>query len=245
MVMNYIIVFMEVRYMFGTIVNALAILGGSIFGYILILLFKRGIPERINDIIMKGLGLCVLLIGISSALEYKEILLVIISIAVGGIIGELIDIDKQLKKLGDNIEKKLKGKGGSVSQGFVSASLLYCVGAMAVMGSLESGLRGNHEILFAKAIIDGITAIVFTTTLGIGVALSSVSVFIYQGTITIAAQYLTAVLTASIVSDMSAIGGLLIVGIALNMMGITKIKVANLLPAVFMPILYQVVLIIL
>lgn len=228
--------------MLGTIVNALAIFAGSLGGFLLLQLFKKGIPERINDTIMKGMALCVLLIGISGALEYKQILLVIISIAIGGIIGELIDIDKQLQRLGDNLEKRLNGKGGQVSQGFVTASLVFCVGAMAVMGSLESGLNGNHEILFAKSIIDGITAAVFTTTLGIGVAISAISVFLYQGTITVGAIYLKDVLTAAVVSDMSAIGGLLIIGIALNMMKVTKIRVANLLPAVFMPIVYQIII---
>jgi uncharacterized membrane protein YqgA involved in biofilm formation len=226
----------------GTIVNSLAIFAGSISGYLIMQFFKKGVPERINDIIMKGLSLCVLLIGITGALEYKKILLVIISMVVGGIIGEVIDIDRQLQRLGDNIEKRLNGRGGKVSQGFVTASLIYCIGAMAVMGSLESGLKGNHEILFAKATIDGISAVVFTTSLGIGVALSAVSVFVYQGAITIGAVYLKDVLTAAVVSDMSAIGGLLIIGIALNMMGVTKIKVANLLPAVFIPIIYQLIL---
>lgn len=228
--------------MLGTIVNSLAIFAGSILGYVILQFFKKGVPERINDIIMKGLSLCVLLIGISGSLEYKELLLVIISIVIGGIIGELIDIDRQLQRLGDNIEKRLNGRGGKVSQGFVTASLIYCIGAMAVMGSLESGLRGNHDILFAKATIDGISAVVFTTSLGIGVALSALSVFVYQGAITIGAVYLKDILTAAVVSDMSAIGGLLIIGIALNMMGVTKIKVANLLPAVFIPIIYQLIL---
>lgn len=227
--------------MLGTIVNALAIFGGSLVGFLILQLFKKGIPERINDTIMKGMALCVLLIGISGALEYKQLLLVIIATAIGGIIGELIDIDKLLQRLGDNLEKRLNGRGGKVSQGFVTASLVFCIGAMAVMGALESGLKGNHEILFAKSIIDGITAAVFTTTLGIGVALSALSVFIYQGIITLGAVYLKDVLTAVVVSDMSAIGGLLIIGIALNMMGVTKIKVANLLPAVFIPILYQII----
>lgn len=227
--------------MLGTIVNSLAIFAGSLAGYLILQLFKKGIPERINNTIMMGMALCVLLIGISGALEYKHILLVIISIAIGGIIGELIDIDKQLQSLGDNLEKRLNGRGGKVSQGFVTASLLFCVGAMAVMGSLESGLKGNHEILFAKSVIDGITAAVFTTTLGIGVALSAATVFLYQGAITIGAIYVKDILTAVVVSDMSSIGGLLIIGIALNMMGVTKIKVANLLPAVFLPIIYQII----
>lgn len=240
--MDYIINNMEDDKVLGTIINSLAILAGSITGYLILQLFRKGVPERINETIIRGMALCVLLIGISGALEYKQILLVIISVATGGIIGEIIDIDRLLQVFGDNLEKKLNGRGGKVSQGFVTASLVFCVGAMAVMGSLESGLNGNHEILFAKSIIDGITAAVFTTTLGIGVAMSALSVFLYQGTITLGAIYIKDILTTAVVSDMSAIGGLLIIGIGLNMMGVTRIKVANLLPAVFIPVVYQIIL---
>jgi uncharacterized membrane protein YqgA involved in biofilm formation len=221
--------------MLGTIVNALAIIGGSITGYVL----RGGIPERVNETLMKGLGLCVLIIGIQNALVSNSLLLIIFSIVIGALIGEAVDIDKQLQKLGNYIESKLRGRGGKVSEGFVTTSLIYCVGAMAVTGSLESGLMGNHKTLFAKSIIDGISAIVFTTSMGIGVMFSAVSVFIYQGTITIAASLLKQILTATAVNDMMSVGGLLIIGISLNMMGITKIKVANLLPSIFIPLVYH------
>ncbi|GLC31372.1 DUF554 domain-containing protein [Clostridium omnivorum] len=224
--------------MLGTIVNALAILAGSLLGFVL----KGGIPERINDTIIKGLSLCVLIIGISGAIKTNNMLLVICSVAIGGLIGEIIDIDKGLKKLGDFIESKLSGKGGKISEGFITASLMYCVGAMAIVGSLESGLSGNHKTLFAKSIIDGISSIMFTSSLGIGVALSAVSVFIYQGIITLSASALQGLLVTSVISEISAVGSLLIVGLAFNMMGVTKIKVANLLPAVLIPIFYQIIL---
>lgn len=223
--------------MLGTIVNALAILAGSLLGFVL----KGGIPERINDTIIKGLSLCVLIIGISGAIKTNNMLLVICSVAIGGLIGEIIDIDKGLKKLGDFIESKLSGKGGKISEGFITASLMYCVGAMAIVGSLESGLSGNHKTLFAKSIIDGISSIMFTSSLGIGVALSAVSVFIYQGIITLSASALQGLLVTSVISEISAVGSLLIVGLAFNMMGVTKIKVANLLPAVLIPIFYQII----
>jgi uncharacterized membrane protein YqgA involved in biofilm formation len=225
--------------MLGTIVNAAAIIAGSLAGFIINLMIGK-IPERINDTIMKGVGLSVLLIGISSSLKVNNTLLVIFSMVTGGIIGEVIDIDKVLKRLGDGIEKRLKGRGGKISEGFVTASLVYCIGAMAVVGSLESGISGNHATLFAKSVLDGVSAIVFTSSLGIGVALSAVSVFIYQGAITLAASSLSGILTTTVVNDMSAVGGLLIIGIAINMLNLGKMKVANLLPAVFIPVLYQV-----
>lgn len=230
--------------MFATVVNAFAIIGGSLIG----ILLKGGIPERINDTVMKGLALCVMLIGIlgvvgvSGAIKSNDTLVIIFSVAIGAIIGEGIDIDNKLKKFGDKIEKKLNGRGGRISEGFVTASLVYCVGAMAVVGSLDSGLSGNYKTLFAKSVIDGISAIIFTTTFGIGVMLSSVSVFIYQGTITLAAGFLKGVLTVTAVNDMTAVGSMLIIAIGLNMIGSTKVKVANLLPGMFLPIIYQVVL---
>lgn len=220
--------------MLGTLVNCAAIIGGSLVGFI----FKGGIPERINETIMKGLALCILIIGITGAVKSENTFLVICSVVIGSLIGELIDIDKWLKRLGDGIERRLQGKGGRVSEGFVTASLIYCVGAMAIVGSLNSGLKGDHEVLFTKAMLDGISSIMFTSTLGIGVALSAVSVFIYQGIITVAASFLQTILTQQVVTEMSAVGSLLIMGLGFNMMGVTKIKVANMLPAIFIPIFY-------
>ena len=159
--------------------------------------------------------------------------------AIGALIGEVIDIDKYLNKLGDLLENKFssKDKKTSISQGFVSASLLFCVGAMSIVGSLQSGLNGNHEIIFAKSILDGISAIIFSASLGIGVIFSSITVLIYQGTITIGASFLSSILSDSVVTSMSAIGSLIIIGLGFNMLKITNIKVANLLPAIIIPII--------
>ncbi len=220
--------------MLGTIVNAAAIVAGGLAG----MLLKGGIPEKINDTIMKGIGLCVILIGISSALEVENTIVVILAMVIGGVAGELIDIDKRLNNLGDRVETMLKGKGGKVSEGFVTATLVYCIGAMAVVGSLESGITGNHQTLFAKSVLDGVSSIVFASSLGIGVALSSISVFIYQGIITLAASSLQGVLVDSVINNMSAAGGLMIMAIGFNMLGITKIKIANLLPGILVPVLY-------
>jgi len=223
--------------MLGTIVNSVAIVLGCLIG----LLVKGRVSQKISDTVMNGVALCVLYIGISGSLKGENTLVTIICIAVGALIGELIDIDKWLNKLGEFLESKCnKGqKEGSVSisQGFVSASLLFCIGAMGIVGSLQSGLSGNHETLFAKSILDGIISIILTATLGIGVMFSSISVFLYQGIITIGASALSGVLSTQVINSMTAVGSLLIIGLALNILKATNIKIANLLPAVFLPIL--------
>ena len=227
--------------MLGTIVNAAAIIGGCLIG----LIVKERLTEKISSTIMNGLALCILYIGISGALKGNDTLQTIICIAVGALIGEIIDIDKRLNDLGDMIEKKINSKKSSksnekisISEGFVTSSLLFCVGAMAVVGSLESGLQGNHTTLFAKSILDGVSSIIFASSLGIGVMLSSIAVLVYQGSITLLAGGLSTVLNDTVISNMSAVGSLLIIGLGFNMLGISKIKVANLLPAIFIPIIF-------
>lgn len=227
--------------MLGTIINSVAIIIGSIIGFFI----KGGVKEKVSNTILTGIGLCVLYIGISGSLEENNTIITIICIAVGALLGETIDIDDKLNALGKRIElgiskliKNPKEEKISISEGFVSSSLLFCVGAMAIVGSLESGLQGNHEVLFTKSILDGISAIIFTASLGIGVIFSAISVFLYQGIITIAAGALAGVLSSGVIASMTAVGSLLIVGLGLNMVGATKIKVANLLPAVFIPIAF-------
>lgn len=222
----------------GTIINCIAIIGGCLVG----LIVSGKIQERVSKNIMNGLALCVIYIGISGSLNGGDTLQMIISIAIGALIGELIDIDKWLNKLGDFLESKVKTKKGevSISQGFVTASLLFCVGAMAVVGSLENGLTGDYSTLLAKSVLDGVSSIIFASTLGIGVMLSAFVVLIYQGSITLCAGLLSGVLSTAVITNMSAVGSLLIIGLGLNMLGVTKIKVANLLPAIFIPILFGV-----
>lgn len=223
--------------MLGTIVNTVAIATCCIIG----ILIKGNIPDKLSNTVINGIALCVMYIGISGALEGSSTLVMIISIVIGSIIGELIDIDKWLNRLGDFLEMKIcknnKGKEISIAQGFVSASLLFCVGAMAVVGSLESGLKGVHDTLFAKSILDGILAIIFSASMGIGVIFSAISVFIYQGTITIGASFLSGLLSESVVNSMTAVGSLVIMALGLNMLKVCNIKVANLLPAMFIPII--------
>lgn len=215
----------------GTIVNSAAIVAGSIAG----LLLGKFIPERFSDAMEKGAALCVLYIGVDGMLAGEKTLVAILSIAIGAVLGELLQLDEHMYRLGDWIERKLGSKGSktSLSEGFVTASLLFCVGAMAIMGALDSGLTGDHSTLYAKALLDGIISVVYASTLGIGVALSAIPIFIYQGTIALGAPYLT----ESVILEMKCVGSILILGLSLNMLGLTKIKVMNYVPAVFLPIL--------
>jgi uncharacterized protein len=223
--------------MLGTIVNSLAILAGGVFG----LVFRKGISARFSHTVMQGLGLAVFMIGLAGALQSENVLLLIFSMVIGSLIGEALNIEEALSRLGQWIEKRSGQGEGQVARGFVTASLLYCVGAMAIVGALESGLTGNHETLYAKSLLDGVTAVIFASTLGIGVLLSSLSVLIYQGAITMAASLVAGFLIESVIIEMSAIGGLLIMGISINILEIKKVPVGNMLPAVFIPLLYPVV----
>lgn len=217
--------------MLGTIVNSLAILIGGLLGII----FGNTLPEKMKNTVIQGIGLAVILIGINMAIQTKNPLVVIASLVLGGVIGELIDIELRLKEFGKWLEKTLsKGnQSGNFTKAFVTSSLIYCVGAMAIMGSLESGLKGVHDILYAKAMLDGISAIVFASSMGIGVLASVIPVFLYQGGITISAGLLQNVLSGPVVTEMSATGGLLIIGIGLTILEIKEIKVGNLLPGIF------------
>ncbi|MGE5440664.1 MAG: DUF554 domain-containing protein [Bacteroidota bacterium] len=224
--------------MFGTIVNALAIAAGSILG----VSFKGGIPEKFNKTVMQAMGLAVILIGLKSAFQTNNILLLIFSLAIGSVLGELLRIEDMLEKLGAWLETKFsRQSSGGISEGFVTASLVYCVGSMAIIGSLESGLTGNHQTLLAKSVIDGVSSVVFASSLGIGVLFSSVSVFLYQGFITVTSSFMKDLLIPSVTGEMSAVGGLLIAAIGINMLNLTKIKVGNMLPSIIIPLLYFII----
>lgn len=219
----------------GTIVNSLTIIAGTIVG----MLLGKFIPEHLSDAISKGVALCVLYIGIDGMLAGENALVAILSIVLGAIIGELLRLDDRIHDLGDWVERRFASKHtkGSISEGFVSASLLFCVGAMAVMGSLDSGLLRDHSTLYAKATLDGITSIVYASTMGVGVALSAIPIFLYQGAIALGASFVEPFLTPIVIAEMKCVGSILIVGLSLNLLGLTKIKVMNYVPAVFLPIL--------
>ncbi|WP_099188324.1 DUF554 domain-containing protein [Tepidibacter mesophilus] len=222
--------------MLGSLANGLAVLVGGLIG----LLFKKGISENYKKILMEAMGLCIFLIGIMGATKTQNILLLIVSLAIGSVIGEFLRIEENLDKLGDFIESKLVKKKGSIAKGFVTATLIFCIGSMAIIGALESGLNGNHQTLFAKSIVDGILSIIFASTFGIGVLFSSISVFLYEGFISLAASSVKIFLVDSVVSDISAVGGVLIIAIGLNVLDIKKIKVGNMLPSIFIPLLFYI-----
>ncbi len=217
----------------GTIVNTAAIIIGSLAGWLF-----RGVREDIGKTVMQGIGLAVILLGLSMGLETKQFLLLIVSLVLGGMIGEWLKIEEGLIRLGNWVERRFtSGGNGKVATAFVTATLVYTIGSMAILGSLESGLKNDHQILYTKAMLDGFSSIIFTSTLGIGVIFSAIPVFLYQGIITVAAswisQYIAPTLLQQMIQEITAVGGLLIVGIGINLLEIAKIRVANLLPAIF------------
>lgn len=220
--------------MIGTFVNVLAIIAGSFLGYFL----RNGIKEDYKATIIDGLGLSVIIMGVMSTIKTDNFLLVIASVVIGSVIGEMIGIEKKLDKLGYKLQSKF-GKGDTdFSKGFITATLVFCIGAMSIVGALEAGLTGNYKTLFAKSILDGVSSIIFASSLGLGVVFSVFPVFIYQGVITLLSTHLRDIFTPIIINEMSAVGGVLIMGIAFNLMGIKKIRVSNMLPSLLVPIIF-------
>ncbi len=215
----------------GTIINVTTIIAGSLVG----LWAGRYLSERMRQTLMTGLGLAVLLIGLKLAIQSQQVMIVIGSLISGGFIGEVIGIEKRLEAFGLGLQKRFSGMG-KIAEGFVTASLLYCVGAMAIMGALQDGMGDKPTILYAKAALDGIASIALTSTLGIGVLFSIVPLALYQGGITLATGLTKSILTEPVIVEMNAVGGLLIVAIALDLMGIKRLPVGNLLPAVFVAV---------
>ena len=236
----------------GTLVNMLLVLLGSTIG----VLIKGGLKTKYQETIMNGLGLAVIFIGISGALqglfivegsglENTNTMLMIISLALGGFLGEWIDIEARLDRVGETLKKTFKVEGERSSgfvESFVNSSLLFCVGAMAIIGSLQDGLSGDFSMLIAKGVIDGVVAIFFASTFGIGVFFSIIPMAIYQGGITLLATFVEPFLSERLISNISFIGSILILGIGVNMIFGKKIKVGNLLPAVLIPIIYEIII---
>lgn len=211
----------------GTVVNGVAIIAGALLGVLL----GRLIPERLSEITIQGLGLAVLLIGLQMALQSEQVLILIFSLILGGISGELLNLEDKLLAVGRRLEKLVGGKQPHLARAFVYATLIYAVGAMAITGALESGLLGRHQILYAKSALDGISAVIFASTMGIGVAFSALPVILYQGGIALLARWVSLFLTDVVIVELSAVGGLLIVAISLNLLQLKTLKVGNLLPA--------------
>lgn len=225
--------------MIGTLINVAAVIAGSLIG----LFLRRGLPKQLRDTLMAGMGLCVIVIGLKGALGTGNEMLVILSVVLGGCVGVALQIEKHLDQLGSRLEKKFSAAGdGNFGKGFVTASLMFCVGAMAIVGSMDSGLRGDHSTLMAKSVLDGVASIILSSTLGPGVMLSALAVLIYQGGIALLAQAIQPLLTERVITEMSAVGGVLIMAIGLNMLRKEHIPVGNLLPGVFLPLLLTLVM---
>lgn len=235
----------------GTIINVIAIVIGSVTG----ILLHKFIPDRLQKTVISGVGLSVCFVGISGviskmltydkgAFNTKDTMIMVASLVIGAFIGELLNIEKQLERFGDFCKSHIKTKkqNARFTEGFVSASLLFCVGAMAIVGSLEDGLSGNYSTLFAKSLMDGTISIFFAATMGTGVILSVLPVAIYQGAITLLAGVIKPLLSDVLISQISLVGSVLIFAIGLNMVANTKIKIGNLLPAVLVPVFYNIII---
>ncbi len=219
--------------MLGVLVNVATVLIGSTIG----LIFKKGISKKYTDAVMVGIGLCTVLIGVSGMLKGQNVLVTIISMVVGAVIGTALDIDGKLNGAGDFLSKKLKEGDDdkvSIAEGFVTASLVFCVGAMTIIGSLESGLKGDHTTIFTKSILDLFSSCMLSASLGIGVIFASVFVFIFQGGIVLLAGLLEPVLSDSAIAEITCVGSLMILALGLNLTGLSKFKVANYFPALIL-----------
>ena len=231
--------------MIAVLVNTVAVLAGSIIG----ILFRNRLKESLRNSVMKALGLCTLLIGVMSAVETQELLGVIVCMVLGTLLGELLRIDDRIENAGDAIKGKLlKGRPGgsgmeSFTDGFVSASILFCIGSMTIVGSLEAGIRQNYSILFAKSTMDFISSMAFGAAMGYGVTCSAAFVLVFQGALVLLSAWIGSALSDAVVTEMSSVGGVILMGMALNLLGCTRerIRVANMLPAIFLPILYLAV----
>ncbi len=215
----------------GSLVNGGAIIVGGLVG----LFAGKLLPERLRGSLMAALSLMTIGIAVPGLLKSSNALIPIISMVAGTLIGELLDIESAVNKLGESLQKRFTGS--SVTEGFVTGSLVFAVGALAVMGPLESGLQHQHSLLFSKSVIDGVASVVFASTLGLGVALSGVTVFVVEGAIALLASVVAPYLGDVVVNEITFVGSLLIVGISLNLLGITKLRILNMVPAIFLPIL--------
>ncbi len=259
---------MEQIKLWGSIVNALAVIGGSAIGLLIKHFIGTGKHERseaLSDCILKGVALCVLGIGITGTIKAavndqikaalaggyagdasnpihlvadlasENTIVIIVSMALGALIGQLLNLDHVINRIGERVEELARARFGNVAQGFVSASLLFCVGSMTIVGSLNSGLMGDHSMLYTKSLLDFVAAIIFSLSLGIGVMFSSAFVLVFQGSIALLAGVIAPVLSTEVIACMSGVGSILIIGLALSLLGVTKLKVMNYLPAIFLP----------
>ena len=219
----------------GAIVNAVVIVVFSLIGII----FNTGIPERFNDRIMDGIGLCVLVIGISGVITVENPIVMIISVLLGAIAGEFLQLEERLKQAVAAIERKTQKSNntGNLGEGFITATMLFCVGSMAIVGSLESGLLNDQTTLYTKSILDGIVSLLLASSLGVGVLLSSIPVLIYQGGMILLAGFMAPYLSDVVINEITVVGSLLLIGLAFNILRLTEFKIMNYIPAIIFPVI--------
>ena len=227
--------------MIGVIINVITVIIGSGIG----LLLKKGIPERVSNAAMTGLGVCTLYIGISGSLCGENTLILIAAVVIGAVVGTLLDIDGAINRLAERVENKFNknGKEVSIAEGFVSATLLFCVGSMTVTGSIQAGVTGDNTVLITKAMLDMVSSMMLASSLGFGVMLSCIAVFVIQGGLVLAAEFIAPLMSTGAVNEMTCAGSLLIIMIGTNLMGLSKFMVADFLPAIVLaPVIYNIVL---
>lgn len=226
--------------MLGNIVNTVAIIGGSILG----IFFKKGLPLKIKDIIMSSMGLFLLTLAIKDAIKFNNAIFTLACLLLGAVIGEFLMIDDNLKRLGTYFEEKFSNNDNSsndIVKGFSTTSIMFCVGAMAIVGSIKSGLTNDNEILLIKALLDGIFSLIFASKYGIGVLFSSIVVFLYQGSLYFLAFFIKNSLSENIITEISTLGGIIMIGLAFNLLFDKNIKIGNMVPALFIPIIYNAI----
>ena len=217
----------------GALVNLITVVAGTLVG----LVAGKFLNQRIRTATMSAVALITIGIAVPGLMNSTKPLVPILSLVVGTVIGEALDIDRAVSRLGDRLQEKFKGRS-RITEGFVTGTLVFAVGAMTIMGSLDSGLKNDHTVLIAKSVIDGISSIIFASTMGVGVAFAGLSVFVIEGGITLLASLVAPLLTEVVINEITFVGSLLILGISGNLLGITKLKLLNMMPAVFLPILF-------
>ncbi len=217
----------------GALVNFATVVAGTLVG----LVAGKFLNERIRAATMSAVALITIGIAVPGLLNSTKPLVPILSLVIGTVIGEALDIDRAVNRLGDKLQERFKGKG-KITEGFVTGTLVFAVGAMTIMGSLDSGLKNDHTVLIAKSVIDGISSIIFASTMGVGVAFAGVSVFVIEGGISLLASLVAPLLTEVVINEITFVGSLLILGISFNLLGLTKIKLLNMMPAMFLPLLF-------
>lgn len=222
--------------MIGTIINVGTVLGGSTVG----MLFHSKVPERFVKIAFNGIGIFTLVLGFSMALEGNKPLFMVFSIILGSLIGEALNLDEKLNKLSEKLKKKIGSDSDNFSNGLITAFLLFCMGSMTILGAIEEGVQGTYELLLTKSLMDGFAALALASTLGFGVMLSVVPLFLYQGGLTLLADSLQGYMTEVMITELSAVGGLLLIALGLNILELKEIKVTNMLPSLIIIIIFMI-----